>query len=345
MRIIVDCMGGDRAPLEPVKGAYAASLEYNASFILVGDRAAIEKIGESEGLNLSRFDIIDAPETVEMTDDPLTVIRQKKDSSMNKALSMLAAGEGDAVVSTGNTGALYTGATLIVRKIKGIKRPAIGTMLPMDPPVLLLDSGANTVCNEEYLEQFAVMGSIYMSKLYGIKNPRVGLLNNGSEECKGTELQLKTFALLKNLPGINFVGNVEADKIPRNACDVLVTDGFTGNILLKSIEGIGKYALSVMKKMFMSDIFTKLSAVLVRNKLSGIKKKFDPSELGGAPILGISKPVIKAHGASDAKAVKNAIGQAINYASSGAIVSIAKEIKVFTPAQNTENNSQNNSSK
>lgn len=345
MRIIVDCMGGDRAPLEPVKGAYAASLEYNASFILVGDRAAIEKIGESEGLNLSRFDIIDAPETVEMTDDPLTVIRQKKDSSMNKALSMLAAGEGDAVVSTGNTGALYTGATLIVRKIKGIKRPAIGTMLPMDPPVLLLDSGANTVCNEEYLEQFAVMGSIYMSKLYGIKNPRVGLLNNGSEECKGTELQLKTFALLKNLPGINFVGNVEADKIPRNACDVLVTDGFTGNILLKSIEGIGKYALSVMKKMFMSDIFTKLSAVLVRNKLSGIKKKFDPSELGGAPILGISKPVIKAHGASDAKAVKNAIGQAISYASSGAIVSIAKEIKVFTPAQNTENNSQNNSSK
>jgi len=338
MRIIVDCMGGDNAPLEVVRGAYAASKEYNASYILVGDKAKIEEIAREEEMDLSRFDIIDAPETIEMTDDPLSVIRKKKDSSMSRALTLLAEGGGDAVVSTGNTGALFTGATLIVRKIKGIKRPAIGSMLPMDPPVLLLDAGANIACTEDYLEQFAIMGSIYMSKLYGIKNPRVGLLNNGSEDCKGTELQLKTYARLKETPGINFVGNVEADKIPMNACDVLVTDGFTGNILLKSIEGIGKFALSTLKKMFLSDLLTKLSAVLVKKKLAEVKKCFDPNELGGAPILGISKPVIKAHGASNAKAVKNAIKQAMNYASSGAIVSIAREIKSFTaPGNDTTN--------
>lgn len=332
MRVIIDCMGGDKAPLELVRGAYAASMEYNASYILVGDAAEISSIAASENMDLRRFDVVNAPVTVEMEDDPLTVIRQKKDSSMAVALRMLSEGKGDAVVSTGNTGALFTGATLIVRKIKGVKRPAIASILPMDPPVLLLDSGANVTCTEEYLEQFAVMGSVYVQKLFGLQYPRVGLLNNGAEACKGTPLQVASYGRLSALPGINFVGNVEADKIPRNSCDVLVTDGYTGNVLLKSIEGMGRLMLVTMKDIFYSNALSKVSGLLVKNQLSDVKKKYDSSEHGGAPILGISKPVIKAHGSSDAKAVKNAVRQAISYAQSGAIQAISREIKLFTPA-------------
>ena len=332
MIVIVDCMGGDKAPLEVVKGAYAASKEYNASYILVGDRGAIAGIADAEGMDLSHFDIVDAPMTVTMEDDPLCVTRSKKESSMATALRLLADGKGDVLVSTGNTGALFTGATLIVRKIKGVKRPAIASILPMTPPVLLLDSGANVVCTEEYLEQFAVMGSIYMQKLYGLSSPRVGLLNNGAEKCKGTPLHVASYERLSQIPGINFVGNVEANKVPRNACDVLVADGFSGNILLKSIEGMGKLMLMTMKDLFFADAVTKMSALLVKKRLEGLKKKFDASEHGGAPILGISRPVIKAHGSSDAKAVKNAIRQAIEYSASGAIAVMAQEIKFYAPA-------------
>ncbi len=332
MIVIVDCMGGDKAPLEVVKGAYAASLEYNANFILVGDKAEILRIGESEGLDLRRFDIVDAPVTVEMSDPPLAVMKAKKDSSMNVALTMLAEGKGDAMVSTGNTGALFTGATLIVRKIKGIKRAAIASILPMTPPVLLLDSGANISVTPAYLEQFAIMGSIYMHKVHGLSAPRIGLLNNGSEETKGTELQLETYKLLAESPSINFVGNIEANMVPRDACDVLVTDGFTGNILLKSIEGMGKLMLLTMKDIFYENTVSKFSALLVKKKIDEVKVNFDPNTYGGAPILGIAKPVIKAHGSSNAKAVKNAIRQAISYADSGVIKSIARETKLFMPA-------------
>lgn len=331
MIIIVDCMGGDKAPLEVVKGAYAASLEYNANFTLVGDKAEILRIADAEGMDLRRFDIVDAPVTIEMTDAPLAVVKAKKDSSMSVALTMLAEGKGDALVSTGNTGALFTGATLIVRKIKGIKRAAIASILPMSPPVLLLDSGANINVTPAYLEQFAIMGSIYMHKIYGLSAPRIGLLNNGSEETKGTELQLEAYKLLSDSPSINFVGNVEANRVPKDACDVLVTDGFTGNILLKSIEGMGKLMLHTMKDIFYSDVLAKVSGLLIKSKISKVKSVFDPNEHGGAPILGISKPVIKAHGSSNAKAVKNAIRQAIAYADSGVIYSIARETKLFMP--------------
>ena len=183
---------------------------------------------------------------------------------MSTALRLLADGRGDAVVSTGNTGALFTGATLIVRKIKGVRRAAIASILPMSPPVLLLDSGANVVVTDEYIEQFAIMGSIFMHKVYGLQAPRVGLLNNGAEECKGTELQLKSYRRLSELPGINFVGNVEADKLSKNACDVLVTDGFTGNILLKCVEGMGKMMLSTMKDIFYADTVSKISGLLIK---------------------------------------------------------------------------------
>ena len=201
----------------------------------------------------------------------------------------------------------------------------------MSPPVLLLDSGANVVVTDEYIEQFAIMGSIFMHKVYGLQAPRVGLLNNGAEECKGTELQLKSYRRLSELPGINFVGNVEADKLSKNACDVLVTDGFTGNILLKCVEGMGKMMLSTMKDIFYADAVSKISGLLIKGKIADVKKRFDPSEYGGAPLLGISKPVIKAHGSSNANAVKNAIRQAINYANTGVIMSIVREIKSFTP--------------
>ncbi len=329
MIIIVDCMGGDNAPREVVKGAYLASLEYNASFLLVGDRAAIEQTAAEEGIDLRRFDIVNAESVIEMTDDPVSVVRAKSDSSMSVALRLLAEGKGDAVVSTGNTGALFTGATLIVRKVKGVRRAAIASILPMNPPVLLLDSGANVVVTDEYIEQFAIMGSIYMQKVCGLPAPRVGLLNNGAEECKGTELQLKSYKRLSELPSINFVGNVEADKLPKNACDVLVTDGFSGNILLKCVEGMGRLMLSTMKEIFYADTRAKLSGLLIKDKVAGVKKRFDASEYGGAPLLGISKPVIKAHGSSNANAVKNAIRQAINYANTGVIVNIAREIKSF----------------
>lgn len=330
MIVIVDCMGGDRAPLEVVKGAYAASLEYNANFILVGDKSEIHRIAAAEGMDLRRFDIVDAPVTVEMTDPPLAVMKAKKDSSMNVALTMLAEGKGDALVSTGNTGALFTGATLIVRKIKGIKRPAIASILPMTPPVLLLDSGANISVTPTDLEQFAIMGNIYMHKIYSLSAPRIGLLNNGTEETKGTELQLEAYKLLSESPSLNFVGNIEANMIPKDACDVLVTDGFTGNILLKSIEGMGKMMLRTMKDIFYADVVAKISGLLIKKKIGDVKARFDPNEYGGAPILGIAKPVIKAHGSSNAKAVKSAIRQAIAYADSGVIYDIARETKLFT---------------
>lgn len=333
MIIIVDCMGGDNAPREVVRGAYFASLEYNVSFVLVGDRAAIEQVAAEDGIDLRRFDIVNAASVIEMTDDPVSVVRSKSDSSMSVALRLLAEGRGDAVVSTGNTGALFTGATLIVRKIKGVRRAAIASILPMTPPVLLLDSGANVVVTDEYIEQFAVMGSIYMHKVYGLAAPRVGLLNNGAEECKGTELQLRSYRRLSELPSINFVGNVEADKLPKNACDVLVTDGFTGNVLLKCVEGMGRLMLTTMKEIFYSDARAKLSGMLIKGKVADVKKRFDASEHGGAPLLGISKPVIKAHGSSNANAVKNAIRQAINYSNTGVIVNIAREIKSFASAE------------
>ena len=264
-----------------------------------------------------------------MEDDPISVVRAKKDSSMAVGLRMLAEGQGEAFVSAGNTGALFTGATLIVRKIKGVLRAGIGSIIPLQNPVLLLDSGANIVVTEENLEQFAVMGSAYMQKMYNIESPRVGLLNNGAEECKGTELRQNTYQVLKKNPDINFVGNIEGNVLPFNTCDVLVTDGFTGNILLKGMEGLGKMILGRLKQMFYSTPLTKLAALSMKKQVMEMKKEFDSSEHGGAPILGISKPVIKAHGSSDAKAFKNAIRQAIAYADSGVIYDVAMSAQAY----------------
>ena len=346
MRVIIDVMGGDNAPLEMVKGAVQASTLLNASFILVGDGDEIRRVAEENQLDLSRFDIIHTPTVITMQDDPLSVVRAKKDSSMSVGLRLLAEGQGDAFVSTGNTGALFTGATLIVRKVRGIQRAAIGTFLPTTTdPCVLLDTGANVTVTEEYLEQFAVMGSAYIKKMFDIEAPTVGLLNNGTEEHKGTPMHVEAYRRLQACPSVHFIGNVEANAAVIGACNVLVTDGFTGNILLKSMEGVSKVFMGAMKQIFTQNAVSKLSALLVKKSVVEIKRSFDPSEYGGSPLLGISKPVVKAHGSSDAKAFCNAIRAAVAYAESGVIYEIAEEAERFSALKKAEkeaNESENN---
>ena len=273
MRIIVDAMGGDRAPLEIIKGVYDASKEYSAHFVLVGDCKQIESIAAENGYDLRHFEIVHTESKITMEDDPLSVVRSKSDSSMSVALKMLADGKGDVVISAGNSGALFTGASLIVRKIKGVKRAAIASLLPFSPPVLLLDSGANLTVTDDCLEQFALMGSAYMRNCFGIENPRVGLLNNGAEECKGTELHRTAYQRLKAASNINFVGNVEANRVAFDECDVLVTDGFNGNILLKSTEGMGRLMINELKALFLASHISKLSAILVKKSIKELKRQ------------------------------------------------------------------------
>ena len=337
MRVIVDVMGGDNAPLEMIKGAVEASKEMNASFILVGDRDAIDRIAAEQDFDLRRFDIVHTPVVMTMEDDPLSVVRAKKDSSMSVGLRLLAEGKGDAFVSTGNTGALFTGATLIVRKVRGIQRAAIATILPTAKnPCILLDSGANVVVTDEQLEQFAVMGSVYSRKIFDNHAPTVGLLNNGTEDCKGTPLHVEVNKRLRACPSICYIGNVEGNAVPAGACDVVVTDGFTGNVYLKTMEGTSKVLLKALKGALMQNSMTKISALMMKGSLKTLMKKFDASEYGGSPFLGISKPVVKAHGSSDAKAFRNAIRAAIAYAESGVIYDVAEEAERFSAIKKAE---------
>ena len=321
MRMIVDCMGGDKAPLEMLKGVIDAKAELGGEYLLVGHREILESTAKENGLDLTGLEILHAETVVTMEDDSMA-FREKKDSSMTLALRALANGEGDAMVSCGNTGALFAGASLTVRRIKGVHRAALAALLPFNPPVLLLDCGANVTVQPDFLVQFATMGTAYMKALYGLENPRVGLLNNGAEEHKGTPLQTEAYQLLKACPDINFVGNVEGNRVAFDACDVLVTDGYTGNVLLKTMEGMGKMFANRMKGIFYSSLLTKLAALTVKKPFMQFKKEMDVKEHGGSPILGLRKPVIKAHGSSDARAFKNAIRQAMRFAESGATETI-----------------------
>lgn len=336
MKIILDVMSGDNAPLELVKGAVKAEKELGVDIIAVGNQAEIERIAAEETLDISGIEIVNTDAVITMEDPALSVVRDKNNSSMAVGLQMLSRGEGDAFVSAGNTGALLAGATLIVRRIKGIHRAAIATVLPMNKPMLLLDSGANIDVDEKTLEQFAVMGSVYMEKIYGIDIARVGLLNNGAEPTKGTPLYRNAYQLLSESKLIHFVGNVEAKDVPFDACDVLVCDGFTGNVLLKSLEGMGKFFMRTLKGVFYENLLTKATALLLKNKMASIKKQFDATEHGGAPLLGISKPVIKAHGSSDANAIFNAIRQAMSYVNTGIIYDIAAHANTFKARQAAE---------
>ena len=321
MKLIIDCMGGDKAPLEMLKGVVEAKAELGGEYLLVGHKTQLEDLARENGLDLTGFEILHAESVVTMEDDSMA-FREKKESSMTLALRALANDEGDAMVSCGNTGALFAGASLTVHRIRGVHRAALAAMLPFQPPVLLLDCGANVAVRANFLVQFATMGSAYMKALYGLDKPRVGLLNNGTEEHKGTPLQTEAYQLLKNCPDINFVGNVESGSIAFDVCDVLVADGFTGNILLKSLEGMGKLVMTRMKGIFYATPLTRLAALTVKKPFMQFKKDFDVKEHGGSPILGLRKPVIKAHGSSDAKAFKSAIRQAIRFAESGATATI-----------------------
>ena len=323
MKIIIDVMSGDNAPLELLKGAILAADEYRVPIAVVGDREIIEQTAAENNVSLENIEIIHAPSVIGMEDAPLSVIRDKSDSSMSVGLRLLESGEGDAFVSAGNTGALLAGATLLVRRIKGIRRAAIATVLPFPDPILLMDSGANLVVTPDDLEQFAYMGAFYMEKLHGLKKARVGLLNNGAEPTKGLPLQIEAYGRLKENTDLDFVGNVEGKEIPFSPCDVLLADGFTGNIVLKYTEGMGKFLLKTLKGLFTKNAATKVAALAMKNQLTEMKRQFDASEYGGAPLLGISKPVIKAHGSSDAKALKNAVVQAIAFIQTGMNYDIA----------------------
>ena len=344
MRIAIDVMSGDNAPLELIKGAYEASLENDADIILCGDEGIINYVAFQNDIDIQKMKICHAPQVIVMEDNALCVMKEKRDSSMAVGLDMLANGEVDAFISAGNTGALLAGATLIVRRIKGIKRAAIATVLPFSPPVLLVDSGANVEVSAKDLVQFSVMGSVYAQRLFSIPSARVGLLNNGTEATKGTAVTKEAYTLLSECEAIDFVGNIESRTIPFDSCDVLACDGFSGNLILKFAEGMGALMIKTMKDMFTKNTLTKLSALAMKSKLSDIKKTFDASEYGGAPLLGISKPVIKAHGSSDAFAIKNAVKQAINYAKSGAIRDIARYIKT-EEEKSSESNSTDQSQK
>lgn len=332
MRIILDAMGGDNAPEAVVKGAVAAVKEFREEIVLVGREDEIQKhLAACGGDSLSGITVVNAAEVVTMEDDPTRACQRKKDSSMAVALRMLKNGEGDAVVSAGSTGALLSGATLIVKRIRGIRRAAMGPVLPNGGKgVLLIDCGATADCTPEYLLQFAYMGSFYTERILGCEKPRVALLNVGTEDTKGGELQKAAFALLKQAGDegrINFIGNAEGCDVMTGKMDVLVADGFAGNVLLKTVEGAAKFMFRQLKGVFYSSTKNKLAALAIKKDLAGMKAMLDPSEVGGTAMLGIAKPVIKAHGSSDDRAIYNAVRQAIACVKADVAGAIEKNIE------------------
>ena len=321
MKIILDAMGGDHAPEAPVMGAIEASRLYNAEITLVGRGAEILEVLKKHGLETlpEGIEIAHADDVVDMHDDPAKVIHKRKNSSMIIGLRMLAEGQGDAFVSAGSTGALLSGATLIVKRVKGIRRAAMAPAMPTKAghKVVICDCGANAECTPEFLLQFGLVASAYAKKTFGVENPRVGLLNIGTEDSKGGQLQKDAYALLSKAAEqglINFVGNVEARGVPLGDVDVVVCDGFNGNVLIKSIEGTAMFMGSMMKKMFKKSIFSKIGYLLCKSGAKDIVKMLDYREIGGTQFLGIKKPVIKAHGSSDELAFRNAIRQAVEAA-------------------------------
>ncbi|MCQ2417528.1 MAG: phosphate acyltransferase PlsX [Oscillospiraceae bacterium] len=308
MRIILDAMGGDNAPLAPLQGAARAVREFGIEIVLCGDEQKIRAAAEQNRIPMDGIQILHTTEVISMEDQPTDIMKVKKESSMAKGLQALTAGDGDAFVSAGNSGALLVGATMITRRIKGIKRAAMAPILPTATGhAILMDGGANLECKPEMLEQFGIMGSIYMEKVLGIRKPKVALINNGAEECKGRDLEQAAYRLLSDC-GVHFIGNIEAREIPSGEAEVLVTDGFTGNIVLKLYEGTAKFFAGKIKGLFTG--IGRIAALFVLKKLSAFKESFDYKKVGGAVLLGIAKPVIKAHGSSDDEAFFHAIRQA-----------------------------------
>ena len=331
MRIILDAMGGDNAPQAVAEGAVAAAKEFDGQLVLVGREDEVRAcLAAAGGEGLANISVVNASEVVTMEDDPTRACSRKKDSSMAVALRIVRDGEGDAMISAGSTGALLSGATLIVKRIKGIRRAAMGPVLPNGGKgVVLIDCGATADCTPEYLLQFAFMGSFYSERILGVDRPRVALLNVGTEDTKGGDLQRSAFALLKAAGDegrINFIGNAEGSDLLTGKMDVLVSDGFAGNVMLKTVEGAAKFMFGQLKNIFYSSTKNKLAALMIKKDLKGMKAMLDPSEVGGTAMLGITKPVIKAHGSSDARAIYNAVRQAIACAEADVAGAIADNI-------------------
>lgn len=310
MRIAIDAMGGDNAPGSAVVGAIQAVKEYGVEVYLVGIKEEIHKHMAEEDKSNEKIIIIDASEIIRNDDTPVTAIKKKKDSSMVVGLKQVKEGNCDAFLSAGSTGAFLAGSLLKVGRIKGIDRPALSPLIPTTKGLcMIIDAGANLDSKPKNLQQFAIMGSIYMEKVMGINNPRVGLLNVGTEEGKGNDLTKQSYELL-SLLNINFIGNIEARDVAEGVCDVCVCDGFAGNVLLKTTEGVAQAIFDILKGVLMKNALTKIAALMLKDGLRTFKKKFDYKEVGGAPFMGIDGIMIKAHGSSDARAIKNAVRQA-----------------------------------
>lgn len=311
MKIAVDAFGGDNAPLSVIRGAHDAAREYGVNIILTGDKDIIEKCAADNKIDLAGIEIRHTDSVFDMHDKPTDILKSKRGTSLGLAMDLIANGEADAFVSAGSTGAIMAGATFIVKRIKGIERPAIGTVIPTmtDRKLLLMDAGANAECRPEMLRQFGIMASLYLENVEGIKDPEIGLLNIGTEDTKGGPLQIEAYKLLKESP-VNFVGNIEARELPAGVCDAVISDGFTGNVVLKLYEGVASNMMKLIKRTLMSTFRSKIAALLAKKSLYSLKDKMNYDDIGGAPLLGVKKPVIKAHGSSNADAIKNAIRQA-----------------------------------
>ncbi len=333
MKIIVDAFGGDNAPLEILKGCADAVRELDIDILLTGDESIIRKVAQENEISLDRMEIAHTDSVITMEDHAGDIMKSKNNSSMALGLKKLAAGEGDAFISAGNSGALIVGATLIIKRIKGIKRVAFSPVIPKKEGFfMLIDSGANVDCKPEMLQQFGIMGSIYVNKVMGVENPRVALANIGTEEHKGGELQHEAFRLLKESP-VNFIGNIEAREIPYDAGDVIVADGFTGNCILKLYEGVAMCMMGLIKDIFKKNLKNKIAASLILSDMKELKKHMDYNEYGGAPIMGASKPVFKAHGDSKAKTFKNALRLTKAYVEGNVVDEITRSVAALKEAK------------
>lgn len=328
MRVVIDAFGGDNAPLEIIKGASLASNELKVDITLTGNEQIISDIIKNNNLCFyGDLKIVHTEDVITMHDEPTSILKVHKESSMALAFNELSQGNADAFVSAGSTGAVVVGGTFLIKRIKGIKRPALAGMIPSPNGFyMLMDMGANSDCRPEMLQQFGIMASAYLEKVEGKKNPEIGLLNIGVEDSKGGELQKEAYKLLSNSP-INFVGNVESRDMPKGVCDAVIADGYTGNIALKLMEGSISVLFGMLKQVFYKSLKNKLSALVIKKDLGGLKKVMDSSEVGGAPLLGVRKPVIKAHGSSDARAIKNAVKQAVIFTQNGVIDTISDYLK------------------
>ncbi|MCW0693574.1 phosphate acyltransferase PlsX [Clostridioides difficile] len=334
MKIVIDGMGGDNASKSNVEGAVNAIKEYQVDLIITGDKDLLEKEFSNYEFDRNKLEIVHTTEIIENEDKPVKAIRSKKDSSMVVALNLVKEGKADAIISAGNTGALLAGGLFVVGRIKGIDRPCLCSAIPnvKRGMTLIADCGANADCKPKNLVEFAAMSNIYSRKVLGLENPKVALANVGLEEGKGNDLVKRSYEEIKKLD-LNFIGNVEAREVINAYTDIIICDGFTGNILLKSAEGVALSVMSLIKETFMASTKSKIGALLIKDDLRKLKSFIDYSEYGGAPLLGLNGGVIKAHGSSDAKAIKNAINQGIKF-SKGKVV---EDINQFISKYNEEN--------